>query len=410
MIEQSRVPRLKGKKIGLIVTGGIAAYKSAYLVRELRREGANVKVVMTNSAKEFVAPLTFATLSGNDVLDNMFPANAPNEPIHLSLNNWADLLVIAPATANFIGKIANGIADDIASSVAMAHSGLIVIAPAMNPRMWSNDAVQANVEKIRKRNVLFVGPEEGQMGGVSEEEGKGRMSEPNDIVEKLVPCLLLNKTWVGVRVLVTAGATIEKIDPVRYVSNHSSGKMGVAIAKYAVSQGAKVTLIHGKSVDVSNKGYIDCVAVETANDMFNAVKERFVNSDVLFMAAAVSDWTIANVKDQKIKKTHGYPDIKWKETEDILAWAGKNRKKQFIVGFALETENHVDEAFKKLVAKNIDVIALNDATQEHSSFGGETSKLTIITKVGQPLELPVMLKYDAAGRLLKEVERYLPKK
>lgn len=398
---------MNGKRIILIVTGGIAAYKSCYLVREIRQNGGEIRVIMTDSATEFIKPLTFATLSGNPVLCNMFPDPPPENPIHLQPSDWGEILVVAPATANFIGKLAHGIADDLASSVAISFSGRVLLAPAMNHRMWDNPAVKDNITTLEKRGVNFVGPESGEMAGVQEKAGKGRMSEPEEILKRIKNLLATTDDLRGKTILVTTGPTREKIDPVRFVSNRSSGKMGDAIAKQAFLRGAKVILIRGNGATGDPPFGVETIYVETASEMANAVKKRFQSCDMLIMTAAVADWSIANPAKTKLKKHAGPPEIYWEQTEDILAWAGKNRTDQAIMGFALETSNHIDGAHKKLTEKNVDLIALNDPTKSHSSFGGDSIKLTLITKDNAPVELPVLTKQEAADKLLDNIRRFL---
>jgi len=389
------------------VTGGIAVYKSCYLVREIRRQGGDVCVVMTDSASEFVSPLTFATLSGNPVLQDMFPESPPENPIHLQPSDWGDILVIAPATANFIGKLANGIADDLASSVCISFSGKVIVAPAMNPRMWDNPAVKDNISILRKRGFEVVGPESGEMAGVNENAGEGRMSEPDKILRQIRESLAVTDDLSGKSVVVTSGPTREPIDPVRFVSNRSSGKMGDAIAKQAALRGANVTLIRGRGAEGEPPAEVKTFVVETAAEMSSAVKEHFTSCNLLVMTAAVSDWSITNPAKSKLKKHVGEPDIQWKQTEDILAWAGQNRTAQAVVGFALETSNHLEGAQKKLKEKNVDMIVLNDPTQSHSSFGGDSTKLTLVANDKAPVELPVCTKKEAANKLFDNISRFL---
>ncbi len=393
------------------ITGGIAAYKSCYLAREIVRNNWQLQVIMTQSAKQFVGQLTFTTISGRPVLDDMFPEPAPVQPIHLKPVEWGDMLIVAPATANFIGKLANGIADDLLSTVALAFDGTILIAPAMNPRMWNSQAVQHNISILRERGVRFIGPEVGEMGGVSERAGTGRMSEPIEIfnrIKELLPNESQENSLEGQKILVTSGPTREPIDPVRYISNRSSGRMGDAIAERAFIRGAEVILVRGKGAVGSPPRGVHSIIVETAAEMASMVKEHFDSSDVLIMTAAVADWTIAEPSTTKIKKRAGVPELKWRETEDILAWAGSNKKHQIVVGFALETKNHEREAHRKLKDKGADLIALNDPTREDSKFGGNTTRLTFISGDTETEKLELMTKLDAADRLLDRVIRLIP--
>jgi len=404
--EHKEYKQMTDRRIVLIVTGGIAAYKSCTLVRNIVHAGGQVQVVMTESAQEFIKPLTFSTLSGRLVLSNLFPDPSPSEPIHLQSASWSEILVTAPATANFIGKLANGIADDLASSIAMSFQDKILIAPAMNPRMWQNSVVQLNVKKLLEQGVEIIGPEMGEMAGFNEDLGFGRMSEPALIFNRIEELLSDRTRWRDRNVLVTSGPTREPIDPVRFISNHSSGRMGDAVARQAFLRGAEVTLIRGKGAIGSPPAGINVVEVDTASEMTAEVKKRFVKSDMLVMTAAVSDWTVANVSSSKLKKRAGFPDLQWEQTEDILAWAGKNRTHQVIIGFALETQQYADNARRKLHEKRIDMIALNDPTQSHSAFGGETIQLTLIPRVGESRELPLCSKQQAADKLLDAAESF----
>lgn len=392
------------RRILLCVTGGIAAYKSCILVRKIIQSGGQVRVIMTRAAHRFVTTLTLATLSGNPVADELFPQPPPGAPQHLELADWGEMLVVAPATANFIGKLANGIADDLAASVAMAFDREVVLAPAMNHRMWLNPAVQRNVETLRNRGFHIIGPETGAMGGVNETSGTGRMSEPEDILAGMENILKTKDRWSNLRVLITSGPTREPIDPVRYIGNRSSGRMGDAIAIAAAKWGADVTLIRGSGAHGSPPGGMKVIVVDEAAQMATAVKARFDDCDLLVMTAAVADWSVANPSKGKLKKKSGPPQIEWKASEDILAWAGKNKQKQVVVGFALETDKHLEGALDKLERKGVDAIVLNDPTRDHSRFGGGTTQLTVVRKDTAVVELQVLEKSSAAGKLLGIVE------
>lgn len=400
--------RFAGRRVVLAVTGGIAAYKSCHIVRELIRDGAEVQVLMSRAGTQFVTPLSFATLSGRPVLGEMFPDPPPSDPIHLQSPKWGEAMIVAPATADFIGKLAHGLADDIPSAVAMAFTGPLLIAPAMNPKMWYSEAVLDNIALLRKRGVNVVGPEEGEMGGVQEEAGVGRMSEPETILDRLEELIADDARWKGRLVVVTSGPTREAIDPVRYVSNRSSGRMGDAIARQARLWGAEVFLIRGRGASGKPPGGVDILEVESAAEMSVAVKTIFPQCDLLVMAAAVADWTPDKLTAHKLKKAAGAPSIEWRATEDILAWAGKQKSRQAIVGFALETDDHLASARAKLHSKGADIIALNDPTRADSAFGGKTTVLTILPRDGEPLMLPLLTKRVAAERLLEEAERFLP--
>lgn len=401
---------LSSKSIGLIVTGGIAAYKICYLVRQIRAFGGKVDITMTSAATNFITPLSLATLSGNPVNCDLFPQEDHKNPIHLEIAGDCDILLIAPATASFIGKLANGIADDLATCVAMAFEGKILVAPAMNPRMWENPAVQANIATLVERGVIIVGPEEGEMAGVNEKAGIGRMSEPDMIIEHLFRHMEDQHILDGYKVLITSGPTREKIDPVRFVSNYSSGKMGNALADQAFKMGADVTMIRGKGSTAVPSLTAKILDVDSAAEMFNAVKQEFFDNDLLVLTAAVSDWTIDNPAVEKIKKSAGAPVISWQETEDIANWAGLNRKKQVLVGFALENSDHQARAEKKLKDKKLDIIALNDTSLSHSEFGGDSTQLTIYSNDRQPDQFPVCTKNVAARKLLELAAEYLPEK
>lgn len=401
------LPKLNARKrVLLVVTGGIAAYKCCQLVRGIRRWGAEVQVVMTAAATKFVTPLTFATLSGRPALTDLFPEPPPVEPIHLAAAHNAAIMVVAPASADFIGKMALGLADDLASSIALGFQCAILVAPAMNTGMWENPAVQRNIAALRERGVHLVGPEAGEMAGVNEEPGMGRMSEPDAILSKIEE-LLADRRWAGLRVLVTSGPTREPLDPVRFISNHSSGRMGDAVARQAYLRGAEVVLVRGKGASGTPPSGVSTILVDSAAEMAEAVKAEFKRCRLLVMAAAVADWRPARIAASKLKKNHGLPEVVWEETEDILSWAGKSKQKQVVVGFALETARRRENARRKLTAKRADFIALNDPTQSDSAFGGETIRLTIISRSRKPIELPVLPKRVAADRLLDAVEPLL---
>jgi phosphopantothenoylcysteine decarboxylase/phosphopantothenate--cysteine ligase len=331
----------------------------------------------------------------------MFPATAPTDPIHLSPAAWGEAMVVAPATADFIGKLTHGLADDIPSATAMTFTGKLLIAPAMNPKMWTSLAVRENVTTLFRRGVKIVGPEEGAMGGVHEAAGVGRMSEPETILDALEEMLIDDRMLSGLRVLVTSGPTREAIDPVRYLTNHSSGKMGDAIARRAHLLGAEVFLVRGKGATAKPPAGVDLIPVDSAAEMSEAVKAVFPHIDMLFMTAAVSDWTPVKPSAKKIKKDLGVPRLELTPTEDILGWAGANRENQFVAGFALETENHLEAAEKKLISKGANLIVLNDATEPDSAFGGDTIKMTLLFADGGREELQVMTKARAADLLLE---------
>lgn len=401
--------RFEGRRVVVAITGGIAAFKSCWLVRELIRGGAEVQTLMSRAATEFVTPLTFATLSGRPVIFEMFPASAPSNPVHLESASWGELLVVAPATADFIGKLAHGLADDIPSTVGMAFRSPLLIAPAMNPKMWSSPAVRENIATLQSRGVFVIGPSEGAMGGAHEEPGVGRMSEPEDIADRIEELLADRTRWQGRRVVVTSGPTREAIDPVRFISNRSSGAMGDSVARQAVLRGAEVTLVRGRGAIGKPPAGVSLVEVDSAPEMAGEVKRLFPECDLLVMAAAVADWSPAKAAGRKLKKEAGAPVIEWRATEDILKWAGTARKRQAIVGFALETNDHLAGGLKKLESKRADLIVLNDPTRADSAFGGNTTRLTLLSRDCDPVELPLLTKRLAAERLLDELERFLPR-
>lgn len=400
--------RFFGRRIILTVTGGIAAYKSCYLARRIISENGSVQVVMSDSAKQFVAPLTFSTISGKPVLNSFFPDPPPSEPIHLKTASWGEIIVIAPASANIIGQIAHGLAGNLPSAIALAFSGPILLAPAMNPRMWNSRAVQDNCKILQERDFHFIGPAWGEMAGLNEEAGFGRMSEPEDILDQTEELLSDRTVWKGKTVVVTTGPTREPFDPVRFISNRSSGKMGNAVARSAILKGADVTLVRGKGSSNPAPGGVELIEVETAAEMAEVVKATFPSCDLLVMAAAVSDWTPCEVSSDKMKKREGASSTTWQQTEDILAWAGKHKKGQVVIGFAVETKDHLQEAQTKLTSKGADIIALNNPTTRESAFGGDSTRLTIISRNADPVELPVMSKRKAAEKLLEAAERFIP--
>ena len=415
---------LKGKTIVLGVTGCIAAYKSATIVSRLKDLGAEVWVVMTKEATELVGPLTFRTLSGNPVITDLFSQEIVNTPVpHVSLAEKADLMVVAPCTANIIGKIAQGIADDALTTMVMASTAKKLIAPAMNCDMWRNPTVVKNVGTLKELNYELIGPVEGKLA--CGDEDIGRMTEPEEIVEKIIQLLVPKQDLKGKSILVTAGGTREAIDPVRYLSNRSSGKMGYAIARAARERGAAVTLISA-NVNLPSPLDIKPIKVESAAGMLEVILEYYNNADAVIMAAAVADFRPANKASKKIKKVEsrklsrfsGIPQnikynnkeagkvesrIELEETEDILKAISKQkgRKGRILVGFALETENLIENAKMKLKEKDLDIIVANDI----STFGSDSAKVSIIDRSGRVEELPTLSKIDAANKILDAVLR-----
>ncbi|NLE35240.1 MAG: bifunctional phosphopantothenoylcysteine decarboxylase/phosphopantothenate--cysteine ligase CoaBC [Bacteroidales bacterium] len=372
---------LKGRKILLGVTGGIAAYKAAIIIRLLVREGAEVRVIMTPLAKEFITPLTLATLSKNPVLVDFFDPEDGRWNSHIDLGLWADLFIIAPATANTMGKMAAGIADNLLLTTFLSARCPVLLAPAMDLDMLAHPATTGNMERLKSFGTLIIEPDTGELA--SGLDGKGRMAEPEVIVKEIKEVLSKKKITElplqGRRVMINAGPTIEPIDPVRFISNHSSGRMGIALADRAARLGAEVTLVLGPvSLKPSEKG-INIIAVKTASEMKAASLEAFRTCDIAILAAAVADFTPEKVHETKMKRGPGYLELRLKPTEDIAASLGKIKKKgQILAGFALETENEIENARGKLQRKNLDLIILNSLRDEGAGFGHETNRITII--------------------------------
>jgi len=390
---------MAGKKIVLGVTGGIAAYKAAELVRELVRAKALVYVIMTRSAQEFVTPLTFQTLSGNPVSTDLFSLIEESEIGHISLADRADILVIAPATANMIGKIANGIADDMLSTVVFAVRAPVLLAPAMNVHMWENAICRENIEKLRARGFHFVDPEVGELA--CGYEGKGRLAEIPAITEE-IRSLLTPKDFSDDTVIVTAGPTEEDLDPVRFLSNHSSGKMGYALARAASRRGAEVILVSGPT-SLPPPAKVKLVRVRSAVEMREAVFHHLEKASVLLMAAAVSDYRPKQAATQKIKKASIPPVLELERNPDILLEAGKSKGNRIFVGFAAETQNLLKNAKEKLAKKNLDLIVANDVSLPGAGFRVDTNIVKIIGRSGKVEKLPLMSKEDLADRILERI-------
>ena len=366
------------KNIVIGITGGIAAYKSPFLIRWFKKAGWNVKVVASRNALEFVTPLTLETLSQNPLYYDTFEAKEEINVQHISLAEWADCMVVAPATANIIGKLACGIADDALSTLLLAIQKPLFIAPAMNANMFNHVAVQENMERLVQRGVHLIEPSEGYLACGT--EGKGRMEEPEAIFNDVIQYFQENERFSGKKILITAGPTYEPIDPVRFVGNHSSGLMGFEIAKTFAEQGAAVELIAGPTHFQTNHSVINRVNVTTANEMYQAVSQVAEKADIIVMAAAVADYTPVEVASEKLKKNDTSLTLNLKKTKDILAEIGKQKKKgQFLVGFALETENELQNAKTKLQNKNLDMIVLNSLKTKGAGFKTPTNQITIIT-------------------------------
>lgn len=392
---------LTGRKIVLGVTGGIAAYKSAELVSRLRHLGAEVHVIMTRNATEFVSPLTFQTLSANQVVTDTFQAPEYWNVEHVALAKLAEVFVIAPATANIIAKMAAGIADDMLSTTVLATRAQVLVAPAMNTGMWTAEATQENVKTLRERGVRFIGPENGILA--CGDEGAGRMSEPERIAEEI--CNLLNprRDLADLKVLVTAGATRERIDPVRFITNDSSGKMGFAIAEAARDRGAEVTALYG-SVSTPVPEGIRCIHVESAVDLYDLMMREAPEQDVVIQAAAVCDYRVEKQQNTKIKKTDGQTlALSLTENPDIARAIGEKKKKgQTFVGFAAETDHLQQNAEAKLKSKHLDMIVANDVTAPGAGFNVDTNIATLITKKGSET-LPLQTKRQLADVILDRI-------
>ena len=373
------------KNIVLGVSGGIAAYKSAELVRLLRKQGAEVRVVMTQSAMEFISPLTFQALSGNPVYSELLDADAENAMGHISLARWADLVIIAPATANLIAKLSHGLADDLLSTLYLAATCPVYVAPAMNQAMWNKAVTQENIEKLVAHGVIIIGPEQGDQA--CGETGFGRMSEPGDICKRLIHALEFQNQSIaqclqGLKILISAGPTREPLDPVRYITNRSSGKMGYALANAALKAGAEVTLVSG-SVTLTAPANSELVKVETAAQMYEAVMSRASEHDIYIGAAAVADYSPATMEPEKIKKQEEQTTIILQKTKDILAEVAKLDKRPFTVGFAAETHDLEAYARDKLARKKLDMIAANWVGRELGGFDSEQNALHVFWENGE---------------------------
>ena len=393
---------LQGKSVVLGVTGGIAAYKACEVVSRLRKMGADVYVIMTRSATEFVQPLTFETLSNHPVVTDTFARPETWEVEHIALAKRADVFVIAPATANIMAKMAHGIADDMLSTTVLATKAPTLVAPAMNTGMWTAQVTQENCAVLKKRGVHFVGPDAGFLA--CGDTGSGRMSEPSAIVDAIVQLLCPVQDMAGLRVMVTAGATRERLDPVRYMTNDSSGKMGFAVAEAAVKRGAQVTVVAG-SVSAPIPAGCEIVRVESTRDLYDAVTGRAADMDVIIQAAAPADYRFATTFAEKHKKAHdGQPFvIELVENPDIAAAVGAGKKPgQTLVGFAAETENLLANAQKKLAKKNLDLIVANDVSQPGAGFNVDTNIATLITADAMT-ECPLRTKKELAGDILDKI-------
>ncbi|NCC81209.1 MAG: bifunctional phosphopantothenoylcysteine decarboxylase/phosphopantothenate--cysteine ligase CoaBC [Clostridia bacterium] len=397
---------LKGKVIALGITGGIAAYKGAEIASRLKKLGADVHCVMTQSATEFITPLTLRTLTSNPVTVSMFQEPKIWNVEHIGLADAIDAYLVAPATANIIGKVANGIADDFLSTTIMATKSPVIFAPAMNVNMLENSIYQENVEKLKKHGYMFIEPAEGMLAcGYT---GKGKLEEPEKIVNQLIGILQVEKDLMGKKVLVTAGPTMEKIDPVRYITNHSSGKMGYSIAEEAARRGAEVTLVSGKTNLTAPAG-VKVINIESALEMYEKVVENYEDSDIVIKSAAVADYRPKKAADQKIKKKDGDMQILLERNPDILAYLGENKGNKILVGFAAETDDIKENAYKKVNKKNLDFIVANDILEAGAGFKGDTNKVNLYFSDGHEVNLPLMSKKEVAQKIIDEILQLIKK-
>lgn len=392
----------RGKKILIGVTGSIAAYKSILLVRLLIKSGAEVKVIMTPSAKDFVAPLTFSTLSKNEVLIDLF--NERSWANHVSLGRWADVIIVAPLSCNTLAKMANGFCENLLLAVYLSATCPVILAPAMDEDMWKHSATKANIEKVRSFGNNIIPVENGELA--SGLYGEGRMAEPDKIIEYLKDFFFEQQRLTGKKVLVTAGPTYEAIDPVRFIGNHSSGKMGILIAEEFLNNRADVTLILGPS-EISPHNNINTIKVTSAKEMHAACINNFSEADIIVMAAAVADYTPENVSSEKIKKKDEDLNLQLKRTEDILKELGKKKNAhQVLVGFALETNNEKENALYKLKEKNLDLIILNSLNDDGAGFKKDTNKIAIFDKKGNEFQFEKKSKTLVAKDIVKTIIQY----
>ena len=399
---------LKDKTVVIGVSGGIAAYKACDVVSRLKKLNANVHVIMTKGATEFVTPLTFQSLSQNYVVSDMFEEPKTWDVEHISLAKKADVFLIAPATANVIGKIANGICDDMLTTTVMATTGKVLIAPAMNTNMYKNPILQRNISILKELGYNFVNPESGRLA--CGDVGEGKLASPETIVEAVVDLLCNEKKDLeDKKILITAGPTVESIDPVRYLTNRSTGKMGYAIAKIAASRGADVTLVSGPTNIEPPSNIKKLVKVQSAKDMYNAIIDNFDENQVIIKSAAVADYKPKNYCNKKIKKSNDDLVIELDRNKDIAYEIGKIKKDKILVGFAAETNDLIENAKRKVEKKNLDFIVANDLTEEGAGFGTDTNIVKIIDREGNISKYPQMKKDEVAGVILDKVKSLLEK-
>lgn len=396
---------LRDKTVVIGVSGGIAVYKTLDVISRLRKLGVNVNVIMTKSATEFVTPLSFQSLSQNYVVCDMFEDPKTWDVEHISLAKRADVFLIAPATANAIGKIANGIADDMLTTTVMATKAKVLIAPAMNTNMYENPILQKNINTLKELGYNFVEPESGRLA--CGDTGKGKLASPETIVDEVVKLLSREQDLKGKSIIVTAGPTIESIDPMRYITNRSTGKMGYSIAKEAIERGADVTLITGPTNLNPPQNLKKIVKIESAKEMYEAVLENLDESDVIIKSAAVADYKPKNYSNKKIKKSEDDLFIELDRNKDIALEIGKIKKDKILVGFAAETNDLIENANLKIKRKNLDFIVANDLTKEGAGFGVDTNIVKIIDKDGNITEYPKMKKEEVANIILDKIKELL---
>jgi len=391
---------LKNKTIIIGVTGSIAAYKIANLCSMLVKQNADVTVIMTKNATNFITPTTFETLTGNKCLIDTFDRNFEFQVGHVSIAKKADLMLIAPASANVIAKMAHGIADDMLTTTALAFRKKIIVAPAMNTNMYTNPITQDNIKTLKKYGIEVIEPATGRLA--CRDVGIGKMPDEEVLFDYIIKEIAYEKDLLGKKVLISAGATRESIDPVRYITNHSTGKMGYALAKNAMLRGALVTLVTGKT-NIAKPRFVDICEVDSANDMYECIKEKYSKQDIIIKAAAVADYTPKDTSDEKIKKKESDMKIELKRTIDILKFLGENKgDNQFICGFSMETSNLIENSKAKLIKKNVDMIVANSIKDEGAGFANDTNIVTIISK-DLCEQLPIMSKEKVANIILDRI-------
>ena len=391
---------LKGKTVVLGVTGSIAAYKMANVASMLVKMGADVHVIMTQNACQFITPVTFETLTGNKCMVDTFDRNFQFHVAHVSIAKKADVVLVAPASANVIGKLANGIADDMLTTTVMACTCKIIVAPAMNTNMYHNPILQDNLKKLSGYGYEIIAPERGMLA--CRDEGDGKMPSEDVLVNYILREIAYEKDLAGMKVIVTAGPTQESVDPVRYITNHSTGKMGYELAKAAMLRGAEVTLVSGVT-SLAKPMFIDYVQVRSAGDMFEAMKERFLDNDIIIKAAAVADYTPSTYNEEKTKKKDDDMSIPLTRTQDILKYMGEHRREgQFYCGFSMETQNMLENSRVKLTKKNIDMVVANNLKIAGSGFGTDTNVVTMISKE-EEIELELLTKEEVAHKILDQI-------